>query len=272
MKADLHIHSSYSDGNMSVSEIIEYAKSKNLDIVGITDHDNLRSSEDISNLNSDILALVGVELSTYYNNENIHILGYFNNNEIKTLEIKEYLSELRKKRDERIYKIIDKLKEFYNIIIDYDDVAKYADGAMGRPHVAKAISEKYGCSYDDAFDRYIGNGRNAYVRTSNFNTKDAIELLHRNNAIAVIAHPSHIKKNKLEEIIELGVDGIEVYYPEHEKEQIGKYIDMANKYNLLITGGSDFHGIGIRSDLGTCTIDEDNIDKLLNKLNIKRGN
>lgn len=269
MRADLHVHSNYSDGNMSISGIKEYAKNKKLDVVAITDHDNLKSSEDISNLNSDVLLLIGVELSTYHNGENIHILGYFYNNEITTTEVNNYLCKLRIRRDERIYEIIDKLKEFYNIIIDYNDIAKFADGAIGRVHVAKAISEKYGCSIDEAFDRYIGNDQKAYVKTSNFNTKDAIDLLHRNNAIAVIAHPSHIKKNDVEDIVKLGVDGIEVYYPDHDEKAISRYLEIAEKYNLLITGGSDFHGIGIRSDLGTSSIDDENINKLLNKLNIK---
>lgn len=270
MKADLHVHSIYSDGNMTISEINEYAKAKGLDIVAITDHDNLESSVEISEINSDILLLIGVELSTYHNEENIHILGYFYNNKIITEEVIDYLNELKENRDKRIYKIIDKLKEFYNINISYQDIAKFSDGAIGRVHVAKAISEKYGCSIDESFDKYIGNSQKAYVRTSNFATKDAIDFLHRNNAIAVIAHPSHIKKNDIEEIVKLGVDGIEVYYPHHDEIAINKYLGIANKYNLLVTGGSDFHGIGIRDDLSTCTIEEDDINKLLNKLNIKK--
>jgi len=269
MKADLHVHSSYSDGNMSVNEIKEYAKKKGLDIVAITDHDNLASMTDIALVSNDLLMLVGVELSTYYNNENIHILGYFYDNKVINNEVVDYLYELKNKRDDRIYKIIDKLKEFYNINIDYKDVSKFADGALGRVHVAKAISEKYGCTIDEAFDKYIGNNQKAYVKTNNFNTKDAIDFLHRNSAIAVVAHPGHIKKNDVEEIVKLGVDGIEVYYPEHNKEDISKYLDIAEKYNLLVTGGSDFHGIGIRRDLSAATISGDNLDKFLEKLNIK---
>ena len=270
MKADLHVHSSYSDGNMSIKEINDYAKTKGLDLIAITDHDNLESLKDISNLNSDVLLLTGVELSTYHNEENIHILGYFYNNEIVTNEVIDYLNELREKRDKRIYKIIDKLKEFYNITIDYNDIYKFADGAIGRPHIAKAISEKYGCTYNEAFNRYIGNNQKAYVRTTNFATKDAIDFLHRNNAIAVMAHPSHIKNNDIEELIKLGIDGIEVYYPDHDNEDISKYLDLAEKYKLLVTGGSDFHGIGIRSDLATSTIKDDDVTKLLEKLKINK--
>lgn len=269
MKADLHVHSNYSDGVMSIDEIGEYAKIKGLSIVAITDHDNLKSMEVIPNLKNNILMLIGVELSTYHNNENIHILGYFYNNKVTNLEIVNYLTELREKRENRIYVIIDKLKKFYNINIDYKDILKFSNGAIGRVHVAKAISEKYGCTLDDAFDRYIGNSAKAYVPTSNFSTKDAIDMLHRNNAIAVIAHPGHIKKNEVLDIVKLGVDGIEVYYPEHDKESISKYLDIAKKYNLLVTGGSDFHGIGIREDLGASTISDEDINLLLKKLNIK---
>ena len=269
MRADLHVHSNYSDGNMSVEEITKYAKKKKIDVVAITDHDNLESSKDISRLNSDVLLLTGVELSTYYNNENIHILGYFYNNKITTEEVINYLNELRTRRDKRIHEIISKLKKLCNINIEYKDVAKFADGAIGRVHVAKAIMEKYGCSLDEAFDRYIGNNAKGYVPTSNFDTKDAIDFLHRNNAIAVIAHPGHIKKNALLDIVNLGVDGIEVYYPEHDYNDINKYLEIAQKYNLLVTGGSDFHGIGIRKDLGTSCIQDEHVDNLLSKLNIK---
>jgi predicted metal-dependent phosphoesterase TrpH len=268
MKADLHVHSNYSDGTMSIEEIRKYAKTKDLSVVAITDHDNLKSSEIISSL-EEVLMLIGVELSTYHNNENIHILGYFYNNNVNSIEIINYLNELRVKRDKRIYTIIEKLKEFYNININYEDVIKFSHGAIGRVHVAKAISEKYGCTLDEAFDRYIGNNAKGYVPTTNFCTKDAIDMLHRNNAIAVIAHPGHIKNNLVEDIVKLGVDGIEAYYPEHSKEDIFKYLDIAERYDLLVTGGSDFHGIGVREDLGASTISDKDIEKLLNKLNVK---
>lgn len=269
MRADLHVHSSYSDGNMSVKELLDHAKTKKLDIIAVTDHDNLESSKDIDELNDNVLLLKGVELSTYHNDENIHILGYFYNNQITTGEVLKFLEELKDNRDKRIYKIINKLKELCNITIDYKDVSKFADGALGRVHVAKAIMEKYGCTMNEAFDRYIGNNAKAYVATTHFDSKDAISFLHKNNAIAVIAHPKHIKKNDVLDIVKLGVDGIEVYYPEHDYDDINCYLDIAHKYNLLITGGSDFHGIGIREDLGTSTIKDGDVTKLLSKLKIK---
>lgn len=269
MRADLHVHSCYSDGNMTVDEILKYAKDKKLDVVAITDHDNLESINDISNIKDDVMLLLGVELSTYHNNENIHILGYFYNNEITTEEVIHYLNELKNTRDKRIYEIINKLETLCGIYIKYEDVAKFADGALGRVHVAKAIQEKYGCSIDDTFNRYIGNNAKAYVPTSNFQTSDAIDFLHRNNAIAVIAHPKHIKKNNVLDIVKLGVDGIEVYYPEHDYNDIRHYLKIAREHELLITGGSDFHGIGIREDLGSSTIKDEDVEKFLSKINIK---
>lgn len=268
MKADLHVHSCYSDGNMSVYEILKYAKNKKLDVVAITDHDNLESSNDISNIKDDVMLLLGVELSTYDNNENVHILGYFYNNKI-TKEVLDYLNKLKINRDKRIYEIINKLETLCGIYIKYEDVSKFANGALGRVHVAKAISEKYGCTINEAFERYIGNDAKAYVPTTNFLTSDAIDFLHRNNAIAVIAHPKHIKKNDILDIIKLGVDGIEVYYPEHNYNDINHYLKIAKENALLITGGSDFHGIGIREDLATSTIKDEDVDKFLLKLNLK---
>ena len=270
MKADLHVHSSYSDGNMSVFEIIEYAKEKDINVIAITDHDNLESIKDIKTINDDVLVLVGVELSTHCNKENVHILGYFYNNEIANNEIKEYLNELRINRDRRIYKIIDRLKEFYNISIDYKSIKKYSSGSIGRPHIAKAIVEKYGCTYDEAFDRYIGNNAKAYIPTTHFDTKDAIDFLHRNGAVAVIAHPKHIKNNNIVDIIKLGVDGIEAYYPEHDLNDTKKYLELAKEYNLLVTGGSDFHGIGIKEDLGTSLVKDNYLEEFLLKINVTK--
>lgn len=272
MKADLHCHTKYSDGDLTPIELSMRAKLKGVDIIAVTDHDTVKVLDsEIKDCHIPILK--GVELSTYHNSECIHLLGYFKNNEV-SIEIKKLFETYEEKRKNRIIKIIEKLNKHYNLIIDYDSVKKFADGVIGRVHVYKALEEKYGITRQDAFDKYIGDNQLAYVPMEELTLKEAIDVLHKNNAIAVLAHPINIKKSKIEDLIKLGIDGIEVYYPTHSLEDENYYLSLAKKHNLLITGGSDFHSEkrqDIKTDIGHSTIKDTNIDILLKKLNIEVG-
>lgn len=272
MKADLHCHTKYSDGDLTPIELSMRAKQKGVDIIAVTDHDTVKVLDsEIKDCHIPILK--GVELSTYHNSECIHLLGYFKNNEV-SIEIKKLFETYEEKRKNRIIKIIEKLNKHYNLIIDYDSVKKFADGVIGRVHVYKALEEKYGITRQDAFDKYIGDNQLAYVPMEELTLKEAIDVLHKNNAIAVLAHPINIKKTKVEDLIKLGIDGIEVYYPTHSLEDKNYYLSLVEKYNLLITGGSDFHSEkrqDIKTDIGHSTIKDTNIDILLKKLNIEVG-
>lgn len=271
MKADLHNHTTASDGTLNVLELVQYASKKGIDIVGITDHDSVDAfNYDIDK--SPILIIKGVELSTYCNNENIHLLGYFKDNEIPE-EIKIILKHFQEKRKDRIKKMLQKLKEYFNINIEYKELEKYQlEGTIGRPHVAQAIEEKYNIPFREVFDRFIGNDKPAYVPTENLGFKEAIELLHNNNAIAIIAHPYLIKKNNIKDLILLGVDGIEVRYSKHSKEEEKLFYKIAKKHNLLITGGSDFHRYKENledTDIGDGIIENKELKIFLESLNIK---
>ena len=270
MKADMHNHTIYSDGSLTPLELAEYGSSKGLNLIAITDHDSVSAFKE--DLTSSVIPIIkGVELSTYYNGENIHLLGYFVNNE-SPKAIEELLQYFEQKRKERVYEIIEKLKKYYDLELVYDDIKKYADGAIGRVHVAKAIEEKYKVPFKEVFDKYIGNDQLAYVPTENFDFKDAIDVLHNNNAIAVLAHPMYITKNNVEELIKLGVDGIEAHYSKHTEEEEQQYLKLAKKYNLLVTGGSDLHRYPEKEDdvdLGQATISGKELEELLEKLNFK---
>lgn len=269
MKADLHNHSIYSDGILTPLELANYAKEKELDIIAITDHDSVQAFEE-SIKDSSITFIKGVELSTFHNGENIHLLGYFINNEV-TPEIKKILIEYEEARKNRIYKIIDKLKEHYNLDLTYEEITKYGTGVIGRVHVAKALTEKYGITQDEAFNNYIGNNQKGYVKTKNLELKDAIDILHQNNAIAVLAHPIKIKENNIEELIALGLDGIEAHYYLHTPEDEIKYLDLAEKYNLLVTGGSDFHKFPEKEtdrDMAKATLKGKELTKFLKRINV----
>ena len=264
MKVDLHIHSNYSSGTKSVKELIEEAKNKGLDMIAITDHDNIEAYEEYLNLSLDYKVIAGVELSTYRNGEPVHILGYFYNNKIKANELVTYLKEMQKQGNHRIEKIIEKLNHHFNLELDYNEITKDSKGVIGRPHIAHAIEKKYGYSFEETFKKFLDKDSPAYVAIERLDTKDAIDMLHRNNAIAVLAHPRYLKKNTVEEIIPLGIDGIEVYY---EGQNIEKLKKIANKNNLLITGGSDYHGDLYPQIMGSNILEEQELKFFLKKLN-----
>lgn len=266
MKADLHNHTINSDGILTPTELLNHARKQGVNIIAITDHDSVKSLEEIRKNHLPII--IGVELSTYSKGENIHLLGYFIHNEIPT-EMVETLDYYTEKRKERVIEIIKKLKHHFNLELKYEDISKFADGAIGRVHVAMAIEEKYQIPYKESFEKYIGDDCLAYVKTENLDFKDAIDLLHRNNAIAVLAHPVHIKKNNVEDLIRLGVDGIEAYYPSNTDLDEKIFLKLAKKHNLLITGGSDFHKYPENDEmkeLGYSTISDKDLDLFLNKV------
>lgn len=272
MKADLHNHTIYSDGIYSLYDVVNMGYNAGLTLIGITDHDNLDSYRNYIEIKDKlpIPVLIGVEMSTWYMGENVHIIGYFYNNENPGLELISFLDEIRKKRILRAKKIISNLKEIFNIEVDYEEIATLHKEIIARPHIARFIAEKYNLSVEEVFNRYLSNKSPAFVATSNTSVKEAIDLLHRNNAIAIWAHPVH-NKNKFNEldIINMGIDGLEGMYPDNTNEDTEHYRDLCNKYNLLFTGGSDFHDHVSHNEIGTSFIEDDDIKKLLNKLNIK---
>ncbi len=239
MKADLHNHTKNSDGSLSVSNLALLKKQEGFDLIAITDHDSIKGAREITK-NLKIPVLLGIELSTYYKQENIHLLGYFKGNQLPSQEFQTFLHTLEEDRKKRVHKIIALLKK-HGIEISDQDVEKYADGAIARPHVAKAILEKYAFTWEEIFEKYIGDDAPCYVPTKNLSLEEAIALLHKNNALAILAHPHYILKSKLEEFIPLGVDGIEVFYPTIDDKTRKKLLRFAKKHALLITGGSDFH-------------------------------
>ena len=271
MKADMHCHTTHSDGVYSLEEVINKAKEKSLDYLFITDHDTLDASQEkILKSVDGINVIIGVEVSSYYKGQSVHILGYFYDEPKQ--EIIDYFKEMKETRENRAKEIIRRLDTYFNISVDYEKIRKNVRGIIARPHIAKAISEKYGISEKEAFDKYINNNSKAYVPSSKLDTKEAIDLLHRNNAIAVWAHPI-LNKGRFpeEEIIDMGIDGIEGFYPKNSMNDTIKYRDLTIEHNLLFTAGSDFHGDSNHSDIGTCYIEDEDIKKLFEYLDIKKG-
>ncbi|MEP0829173.1 MAG: PHP domain-containing protein [bacterium] len=243
-RIDLHIHTYYSDGLNSPVEILEIARSKKLRAFAICDHDNLQGYSEIRNLlrTDDPELISGVELSAGKGTDDIHLLGYFIDTDNPALT--GTLADFREKRNRRGEIMLSKLKKM-GVEVPLELVKEIAgNSAIGRPHVADALL-RIGAvkSYEAAFGKYIGDKSPAYVPKENMSPAEAIALIHSAGGLAVLAHPGIGNVSRfIDDLVPLGLDGIEIYHPNHNSQHRTRYKKIAQQHNLLITGGSDFHG------------------------------
>lgn len=261
---DLHVHTTASDGTLTPCEVIDEAISAGLKGLAITDHDTVAgltpAQQYVEQNDLPLVFIPGIELNTEAGDEEVHILGYFINPDNAALN--QHLQDIRTARYNRTLQMVNRLQDA-GMVISFDQVQTLAKGeSMGRPHVARALIQNgYVSSIKEAFDKYIGRGRPGFVPRYKFVPAEAIELINNAGGIPVLAHPGLIKeREKIIEVIRLGIKGLEVYYPEHSLEQQRDLIKLAEHYNLLITGGSDYHGPGSeesRASIGASTISFD---------------
>ncbi|UZQ84176.1 PHP domain-containing protein [Thermoanaerobacter sp. RKWS2] len=269
MFADLHMHSKASDGTNSPSEVVRLAKEHGLSCISLTDHDTIDGLEEAIGASSryEIEVIPGIEFNCYYQDQEIHILGYFINYHDKNFT--EKLEEMKKLRDDRAKAILKELNEL-GIDISIEDVLEFtSEKFIGRPHIARAMVKKnYVESVKEAFEKYIGVGAPAYVERYRITPFEAINLILENGGVPVLAHPGLLQDDSIiEELAPKGLIGIEVYHSKHTTEDIEKYLNKAKKYKLIITGGSDFHGIEVdgRDLLGTIKLDYEYVKILKSK-------
>lgn len=254
MKADLHMHTTFSDGTKTNTELIRMASEKNLDLISITDHDTCKNVDENRKLAKElgIRYIPGLELSTLEQNRSVHVLGYFTDDSYKSKEMNEYYSFIKSSRENRVHKFIEKLKQYFNIEITYDDVSSLANGIIARPHIAKAINIKYPeYSFNYIFDEFIGDHSKAFVPSSKLGVQEGIDLLRRNNCVVVLAHPVLLKKHIKDKVISYNYDGLEAIYFRNTFEDEEYFKLLAKKRGMFITGGSDYHGIENDSKHGT---------------------
>lgn len=244
MYADLHIHSTASDGTLMPEEIVELALKKNLSVISLTDHDTtdgiVRALNSARGTNLEVIP--GVEINTDWEDTEVHILGYYI--DYHSQQLQQILHEMRQARDLRAAKMIEKLKEL-GISIDYERVKKIAGRApVGRPHVARAMVEcGYVNSIKDAFEGYLERGKPGYVPRTKMDPFTAISVIEKANGIPVLAHPGLMERdNLIPALVKKGLMGIEVFYPLHDQELTEKYMWFCRKYALVMTGGTDHHG------------------------------
>ncbi len=265
MRADLHSHTYYSDGRLSVDELINRAITNKVDILAITDHDCFDGVDEALKLSKNIKIIYGIEISTVLSGENVHILGYFNE-QLTYGPIFELMKSQRNNRKERAYLTVELLKKHFNINLD----TKFIEDRISitRGTIADEITKQgYPYSRHEIFSKMLGNGCVAYLPSSKMMTQYAIDLVHQNNGIAVLAHPCLLKNNNVEDIIAMGLDGLEGIYPSKYNDEVF-FRRLAKKHNLVITAGSDFHFINDNShgDVGQCVLENDDLKKFMKVL------
>lgn len=241
---DLHIHTVKSDGTFTPIEVLETARKKKLTAFSITDHDSIDAFFDIEDqlTKNDPEYIPGLELSVTNGDSDLHLLAYYFDPRSEQLNNK--IEEFRSYRNERGAMIVKKLNDM-DVNITIDDVTKIAGkAAIGRPHIADAIYQSGAVeSYNQAFNKHIGNGKPAYVAKKNFTPEEAISMVHDAGGVAVLAHPAiEDAYQHLEMLVGLGLDGIECFHSYHKQKDVDQFKHFAERWRLVITGGSDFHG------------------------------
>lgn len=244
--AEFHCHTTASDGRFSPSQVVEMAKNKNIELLSITDHDTTEGiGEALTKANEISLNFIpGIELSCNHNGESIHILGYFKGNDYKDETLIKFLNNLKRNRETRASSIVKNLDKYFNIKINVDDVLKISNGVIARPHIAQAIvNAGYPFDFQHIFDKFIGNDSPAYVPNKHISIPEGIELLKKYNCVVILAHPKLIKKTPIKNILNYDFHGIEALYYQNFKRETDEFISLAKSRDMIITCGSDFHGI-----------------------------
>lgn len=241
---DLHLHTSCSDGVLSASELLVYVRSAGLAAFSVTDHDTLAVYPQLKELlhEDDPELITGIELSVVVAEDDMHLLAYmFDPGHV---EMNQAIEDFQERRNRRAREMVEKLNEL-GLGVSFAEVAARASReVIGRPHIAEALYHGgYVASYEEAFHRYIGNGRPAYVPKSRMSPGQAIEIIHRAGGLAVMAHPYVNNMQKyIEELLPLGLDGLEAYHYTHTRPQVSQMLHLVDRFGLVATGGSDFHG------------------------------
>ncbi len=249
-KIDLHVHSTASDGTLLPKEIVKLAYETGLSAFALTDHDTIDGIEEAmeESKNYDLEVIPGIEFAADYHGKEIHILGL--NINYKQEYFKNSITQIKLDRENRNLKMINKLNELgFEVTIDELYTLAEGHGTITRAHFAKLLLLKgYVKTRKEAFDKYIGDGCPAYIKREILNSQKCIELILKANGIPILAHPTLYNMNNKEieimvkELITYGLEGIEAIYPLYTSQQSGDIKALAKKYNLKISGGSDFHG------------------------------
>jgi predicted metal-dependent phosphoesterase TrpH len=245
MFADLHLHTSFSDGTYSPEELTAHGQRCKLTAMALTDHDTVEGCERMGQAcaKAGIEFIAGSELTAELQGDELHLLGYFL--DIRCPHFLSEISRFQHGRQERIREMVARLNA-HNIPLEAEAVFKLANcRSPGRPHVGRALVKGGYCtSMDEAFERFLKKNRPAYVPKTKISALQAIELIHEAGGLAVMAHPGLNRTDDfIPALVDAGMDGIECFHSKHSASDSQRYLRLAAKYNLLVTGGSDCHGL-----------------------------
>jgi len=258
---DLHIHSKYSDGNLSPEDIVDAAIELGLTAISISDHDNILSHQfaqahvDMKSQEAGkkLLEIIpGVEINTLWKGHEIHILGYFM--DISSKPFLDLLLYQQHARTEQTVKIVEKLRKLTNMNIKLEDITSLVaeGGSIGRPHIARAISNAGGTrNIIEAYNKYINDNAPTYVKRKTVSPHEAAEIVYEAGGISVLAHPCDLEvaEDLIKDLMNYGLRGIEAYHRKHSPAMVEYYSTMAEHYGLVVTGGSDCHGTKVGKQL-----------------------
>ena len=265
MYADLHLHTFFSDGTFSPEELAAHGQKNHLAALALTDHDTVEGCARMGAAcqTAGIEFIPGTELTAEQDGNELHILGYFLDTQNSRL-----LSEITKfqsVRQNRIREMVERLNEL-DVPLKVDDVFALANcRSPGRPHVARAmVKAGLSGSLDEAFERYLKKGRPAWVPKMKMSAGEGIELIHQAGGLAVLAHPGLNRTDEsIPALVEAGLDGIECFHTKHSTTTSEHYLEITDQYNLLVTGGSDCHGMSKGKPLiGTVKLPYTHVEKL----------
>lgn len=265
MRIDLHTHTTASDGLLSPEQLVEKARQAGVQVLAVCDHDSTEGVDAAvaAGKRSGVEVIPAVEINTDVDQGEVHVLGYFLDH--RQLWLQEFLRKLRDGRVNRARQMVEKLNAL-GIKIDFARVRELARGAIGRPHVAWAIVEAGAAkSVDEAFTRYIGRNGPAYVERLKVLPEEAVQVILRAGGIPVLAHPGWGFRDPLiPQLVAAGLEGLEVYYPDHTPAMQAHFLSLANQHNLLVTGGTDYHGEGFatKAAIGSQYVPPEVVEKL----------
>ena len=250
-RCDLHTHTTHSDGTLTPTELVELARARGISCLAVTDHDTLSGIEEAQDAGNrlGLEVISGIEISVMFEPGTLHILGYFVDR--NSAKIRECLAQLQEARSRRNPRIVERLRADGLDISLHEVEAEAGGGQIGRPHFAQVMVKKgYVKDADEAFQKYLARGASAYVDKRTLASRAAIQMIEESGGIAVLAHPKQLQldsdpkrfEDEIRRLVSEGLKGIEVYSSCQSKKEAARYRKTAVELNLLMTGGSDFHG------------------------------
>ena len=249
---DLHLHTTASDGLLTPTALVEYLGQTSLKLAAITDHDTVAGIDEAlkAGANFPNLHLIpGIEMSARTEKADMHIVGLFINH--RDTKLNATLERFQAEREGAVKKVVAKLATM-GMKVEYERVRELAGGTIGRPHIARAMLEKgYISSFKEAFDKYLGDGKPANVGRKGVTPSEALKIIHSVGGVGVLAHPRTVAnlEDELPLMVESGLVGIEVYAEKYRGTHHGLYQELADKYGLEISGGSDYHANGNETEV-----------------------